>query len=146
MQTGTNTNAANKEIVAAFIEQVWNTGNTSAADQFLSDNYVDHSLPSALPANAEGIIRWIAATGKSFQHRTVIEDIVAEGDKVMARVTMHLKHIGTWREIEPTDIELTTEGYRQFQIKEGKILAHWALIDGNTIENLLKNASGGCKV
>lgn len=89
---------------------------------------------------------WITGTGMSFDHRTVIEDQVTEGDKSMIKFRMFLKHIGKWRGIAPTSLELSTVGYRYFKLDEGKISEHWALLDGNSIENQLKESALGCKI
>jgi len=43
-------------------------------------------------------------------------------------------------------MDLFVIGYRLFKIKDGKIIEHWALIDGQAIENQLKDASHGCKI
>jgi predicted ester cyclase len=84
------------------------------------------------------------ATGNAFEHHTTIEEMISEENKVMIKIKMHLKHIGKWRGIEPTGTELSAVGYRYLKLAEGKIIEHWALIDGNTIENRLKEASHGC--
>ena len=78
--------------------------------------------------------------------QTDILDQVTEGDKTVLRIRMKLKHTGTWRGIEPTGIELDTMGYRQFKVKDGKIIEHRALIDGETIENKLRDTAHSCEV
>lgn len=136
----------NKKIVTNFIEDIWNQNQFGKIEEYIHPDFVDHSLPDTLPANKEGLKLWIKETGKSFDHKTVIEEMVCEENKVMVKIRMHLKHTGTWRSIEPTGIELHTFGYRQFKLKVGKIIEHWSVIDGQAIENQLKNASHGCKI
>jgi predicted ester cyclase len=109
-------------------------------------DFKDHSLPTHFPEGKEGTLQWIQQTGLSFEHFTQIEEIVSEDNKVMMKIRMELKHIGTWRDIAPTGFSITTIGYRYFKLKEGKILEHWALIDGNSIENQLKSSAHGCKI
>jgi predicted SnoaL-like aldol condensation-catalyzing enzyme len=135
---------ANKNIVTSFIEEVWNGNHFEKMDSFLSVDYVDHSLPAGLPANKEGTKRWIIQTGRSFEHTTIIDDLVCEGNKVIVKIRMVLKHTGTWRHIEPTGLEISTSGYRHYRLASGKICEHWALIDGDSIENQLKTARHGC--
>ena len=139
-------NSQNKTIVINFIEDIWNKNRFEKIDQYLSSDFTDHSLPPALPADKEGMQLWITQTGKSFEHTTIVEDIVCESNKVMLKFKMHLKHIGVWRGIEPTHYRISIVGYRYYQLKEGKITAHWALLDGNSIENQLRHASEGCKI
>jgi predicted ester cyclase len=134
-------NSTNKAIVKNFIEDIWNHNQFQKLDNYMAADFIDHSLPGSLPPNKEGMERWITATGKSFEHKTIIDDIVCEDDKVMLKIRMQMKHIGTWREIEPTYIDVASVGYRYYKLANGKIIEHWALIDGNTIENQLKKAA-----
>lgn len=139
-------NSKNKSIVTNFIEEIWNQNQFEKIDNYISADFIDHSLPPNLPADKGGMKLWIIGTGKSFEHKTFIDDIVSEEDKVMLKIRMQLKHIGVWRDIEPTHFEISTVGYRYFKLAEGKIVEHWSLLDGNSIENQLKEAKHGCKI
>ncbi len=136
----------NSILVQGFINQIWNNKAFEKLDDFLHSDFKDYSLPPMLPTNKEGTKKWIIKTGLSFEHNTDIEEQVTENDKSIVKIRMNLKHIGVWRDIAPTGIDLHTVGYRYFKIKDGKIIEHWAVIDGQTIENQLKDASHGCKI
>jgi predicted ester cyclase len=136
----------NSKLVSEFIDQVWNQRNFEKLADFLHPEFKDHSLPSTFSADKEGMKKWILATGSSFEHKTTIKEQVTEGDKSIIKIQMDLKHIGNWRDIEPTGIEVKIDGFRSYTIAEGKIIEHWGLIDGQAIENQLKNASHGCKI
>lgn len=139
-------NTTNKTIVADFIEEIWNQNHLEKIDNYLSDSFIDHSLPPALPPNKEGTKRWITNTGKSFTHRSLIDDMIGEGDKVMVKIKMQMKQIGVWRHVEPNGAEIETEGFRLFKLVDRKIVAHWALIDGSAIEKKLKENTRACKI
>jgi predicted SnoaL-like aldol condensation-catalyzing enzyme len=139
-------NATNKSTITNFIEEIWNSNQFEKIDNYISADFIDHSLPPNLPANKDGMKLWIIATGKSFEHKTIIDEIVCEDNKVMLKIRMQMKHIGIWRDIEPTHFEITTIGYRYYKLYNGKINEHWALIDGNSIENQLRDASKSCKI
>lgn len=136
----------NSALVKEFITQIWNNRNFDMLTDFLHRDFIDHSLPAGLPTNGEGTKNWIISTGISFKHETIVEDQVTEGNKSIVKVRLNLKHIGRWRDIEPTGIDLHTIGYRYFRLQDGKIMEHWALIDGQQIENQLKDVSLGCKI
>lgn len=136
----------NSILVQDFIHQLWNNRAFEKIDSFLHSDFKDYSLPPTLPGDKEGTRQWIFNTGISFEHTTVIEEQVTEGDKSIVKIRMNLKHIGVWRDIAPTGADLHTIGYRYFKLKNGKIIEHWAVIDGQTIENQLKKASNGCKI
>src|SRR6266566_2257227 len=78
----------NKTLMHRFLEEVFNKKNLSALDEFIAPNQVDHTLPAFLPTTPEGTKRAIGMYLKAFPdlHLTV-EDMFAEGDKVVTRFT-----------------------------------------------------------
>jgi predicted ester cyclase len=136
----------NSNTAANFINQIWNNQEFEKLGEFLHPAFQDHSLPSAFPKNQDGLRKWITATSSSFEHKTIIEDQVTEGDKSIIKLSMELKHVGAWRGIEPTGMEVTTTGYRFFRFRDGKIIEHNALINGEAIETQLKQLAPACKV
>ncbi len=130
-------NTTNKSIVIDFIEQIWNLNHFEKIDNYISNDFIDHSLPSTLSANKKGMKNWIVGTSKSFEHKTIIDTIVCEENNVIIKIKMNLKHIGVWRGINPTSLDITIDGYRYYKLENKKIISHWALIDGNAIQNQL---------
>ena len=98
------------QIVLGFLENIWNKGAIEEAGTFLHPDFIDHSLPAGLPPDAEGLKQWVSLTSASFEHHTIIDDMV-------------------------------TAGYRLFWVKEGMIIAHWAMIDGSALERKLRAIS-----
>lgn len=135
----------NSKLVKEFIEQIWNNRNFEIIDRFLHPEFKDHSLPPKFGNDKAGTIKWIIQTGNSFIHKTTIEDQVTEGAKSIIKISMDLKHIGKWREIEGTGTDIRTTGYRSFRFSDGNIIEHWGLIDGQSIENQIKLSKKGCK-
>ena len=137
---------SNSILVQHYIDQIWNNKAFEKLGRFLHPDFIDYSLSPLFSSDQEGTKKWIISTGVSFEHNTIIEDQVTEDEKSMVKIRMNLKHIGKWRGIEPTGINLHTTGYRFFKLKDGKIIEHWALIDGKAIENQLRIAAPGCKI
>ncbi|RYY97147.1 MAG: hypothetical protein EOO11_11710 [Chitinophagaceae bacterium] len=131
-------------LVRAFIEAAWNARPTEDLSAFLHPGYADASLPPHFPAGAEGLRRWIAATGAAFDHHTTIEDLVADERTVAVRLTFRARHIGPWRGIGATGQEVTVKGFRFFSMQDGRIIGHHALIDGEALEAALRGAAHGC--
>ena len=136
----------NSKLVKEFIEKIWNNRNFDIIDNFLHPEFRDHSLPPQIGSDKSGTIKWITQTGKSFIHKTTIDDQVTEGEKSIIKISMDLKHIGKWREFEATGTDLNTTGYRSFRFSDGKIIEHWGLINGESIENQISKAKKGCKI
>lgn len=136
-----------KQVATRFIEEVWNQQQYEKLSEYLHPDYVDHSLPTALSADRIGLLTWIQATSQSFSHQTLIEDQITEGNKTILKVKMVMTHIGLWRGIDPTGAQVSTGGYRFYRFQDGKIIEHWAEINGTVLESQLKQrAVEGCKV
>lgn len=133
-------------LVEQFIEQIWNQQSFEKLPYFLHPDFKDYSLPPSLAADPEGTKKWILNTSHSFTHHSIIEAQVTEGESSMIKIKMELRHTGHWRGVEPTGLSLHTTGYRYFKFKDGKIIEHQALIDGESIEKALKTAAHGCAV
>ena len=140
------TSHATQELVAGYIRDIWNEQRFELLEHYLHPAFTDHSLPPTLPPDVVGLELWIRLTGQSFEHRTIIDEQVAESGKSILKIRMQLRHIGEWRGIPPTSREVTAVGYRCFRIEEGRIIEHWALIDDNAIKNQLRDTAQGCKV
>lgn len=142
----TTTYNATQELVAGYIRDIWNERRFDRLSLYLHPAFVDHSLPTTLPPDVHGLEQWITLTGQSFEQHTIIDEQVTEPGKSILKIRMQLRHIGQWRGMEATGREVTAVGYRCFRLEEGRIIEHWALIDGNAIENQLRETAQGCKM
>ena len=142
----TNTPTIDRQLVAGFITDIWNEHRFDRLENYLHPAFTDHSLPPGFSPDARGTEQWIRLTGQSFEHRTLIDEQVTESGISILKIRMQIRHIGEWRGIAPTGLEIQAVGYRCFRLEEGHIIAHWALIDGNAIENQLRETAQGCKV
>jgi predicted ester cyclase len=61
--------------------------------------------------------------------RAEIEDEICEGDKVVARVTMHGRHVGEFLGRAPTGEEFAVEHIHIWRLQDGKVIEHWSVRD-----------------
>ncbi len=71
-------NHQTKQLIADFIEDIWNQQQYDKLGLYLHPDYVDHSLPAALSPDSTGLLNWIRATSQSLVHQTLIDDQVTE--------------------------------------------------------------------
>ena len=120
----------NKARVRRFYEEVFNQKNTAAIDEFFAPNIVDHSAPPGVPGGIEGQKQLIGLYLTAFPdlHLTV-EDMIAEGDKVVVRLTSSGTQQGEFMSISPTGKHVTITVVDIFRIAGGKFVEHWLQMD-----------------
>ena len=58
-----------------------------------------------------------------------IEDEICQGDKVVARVTMHGRHLGEFLGHPPTGREFATKQIHIYRLQDGKVIEPWSVRD-----------------
>jgi predicted ester cyclase len=121
---------ANKASVRRFYDEVFNKKNRAAIDEFIAPNHVNHALPPGLPAGIEGSKQFITMYLTAFPdlHFTV-EDLIAEGDKVVARLTTRGTQQGVFMGIPPTGKQVTVTAIDINRIVGDKSVEHWLNMD-----------------
>jgi predicted ester cyclase len=95
--------AENGAVFRRFYEVVWNEGDLVVADELLSEDFVNHAVGDAPPPHRELYKRGVVETLIAYPDwALVVEDLVAEGDKVTARWRAHGTHTGELEGITPT--------------------------------------------
>ena len=110
----------NKAIVHRFVE-AYNKRSLDAFDDLLAPDYFDQTNK----VGPEGLKQLMNMAFKGFPdfHET-IEDIIAEGDKVWARITFTGTNTGEFMGIAPTGKKVTTEMVDIFRVVNGKLVEY----------------------
>ena len=118
----------NKQLYRNFIEDVWNKRRPSAIDDYLAPDFVEHN-PN-LPPGLDGRKRFVTAVQAGFSdYRAEIQEIVAEGDRVVARVLWTGTQDGPFlgRPATGNKVRFATADF--FRIANGKLAEHWDVVD-----------------
>ena len=120
----------NKALVRRFVDEVQSGGNIDLIDEICSPEFVNHSTPPGISADREGIKILTAMFGGAFPNSYfTVEDMVAEGDKVVTRKTFHGTHGGELMGIPPTGRRVTMSLIDIVRISDGKVVEHWSVGD-----------------
>ena len=131
------TQEQNKALVRRFLEAQAN-GNLNLIDEVLTPHFVDHDrLPGQAP-DREGYKQTVAEYHAAFSNvRFLVEDQVAEGDKVVTRFIVRATHdLGELMGVGPTGREVTYKAMAIHRIVGGKIVEEWA--EGSNISAVME--------
>ena len=120
----------NKAVVRRFFEELLSTDNLAMADEILSPGFRFYFAGSPDPMDLESYKEFLMARRAAFpDRRFVVEDMIAEGDKVSARFTMRGTHKGELRGIAPTGREVTMTGIDMIRLWEGRMVEDRVEVD-----------------
>jgi predicted ester cyclase len=122
----------NKAVVRREFEEILNhTGNLDAADEIIAPNYVSHEPTSGETRGIEWAKQFAATYRQAFPDlQNTIEDMVAEGDKVVVRFRGRGTHQGDTEAFgPPTGKRMEITGITINRLSEGKIVEAWTNVD-----------------
>ncbi len=138
---------SNKALVRRFIEEVQSRHRLEVAAEIMAPHMIDHfyeaqGLPQ--PENAvEAFKAFYSSMLTAFPDLHVtVQDLLAEGDKVVTYKTFHGTHQGAFRGIPPTGNKISVDVMDIFRIADGKLVEHWAIIDWLNMMQQLGAVSG----
>ena len=121
----------NKAVVLRQEEEIFTRGNLDAAEEIYAPGYVGHD-----PSNPEDVRGPEAAKQAAADYRrafpdlrVTVEDLIAEGDKVVARLRFRGTHLGDLEGIAPTGRRVDCTGIVVSRMEGGKIAEDWANFD-----------------
>jgi steroid delta-isomerase-like uncharacterized protein len=124
---------ANKAMARRWFEEVWNKGRPEAITEMLADGAVVHGLSddAANPLKGpEGFLPFHKQFRDAFPNiEVVVEDTIAEGDKVAVRCSVRGKHVGDSLGFEATGTTAEFDGIAIVRVKDGKFVEAWNNFD-----------------
>lgn len=120
----------NKALVRRLMEEDISQGDEAVAAAIIHPDFLDHTNPPGMQHGLEGhtaIVRIFRSVFPDLEWR--IDDLIAEGDKVVARTTMRGTHRGAFFGIPPTGKVVEMPGVHIMRIADGRIAEHWGSND-----------------
>ncbi|MEO6697603.1 MAG: ester cyclase [Gammaproteobacteria bacterium] len=120
----------NKTIVRRYYEELWNKWSIANADELIA---AEITFRGSLGLNMQGIKsfkEYMAMMQGAFpDFHNAIEELIAEGDQVVARMSYSGTHRGELYGLAPTGKHVTYSGIAIFRIQHNKIVAGWVIGD-----------------
>ena len=119
----------NKALIRRFFTEIDESPDPGILDEFVAPDFVDHNPSPGCTPDLDGLKQAYAMFVEGSPGYHVIEDMVAEGDKVVTRVTGYGTHAGELFGLLATGREFSTSGIAIHRIADGKIVEHWNVVD-----------------
>ena len=127
----TDRTTANKNLVEAFIQDLFSRGDLDAVDRYLAPDFVNHDPPfPGAAAGPEGM-RQAAVMFRAAMPdwHSDLHQLVAENDIVVERFTATGTHQGPLMGVPGTGQTITLPGVNIFRIQDGRIVERWGRLD-----------------
>jgi predicted ester cyclase len=119
----------NEALVRHYFEEAWVKRNLAAVDEFMVPDYIEHQIPDGRLTSRHSLKQLLAMYYKAFPDmKSVLHDILAQGDKVMYRWSVSATHLGDWLGISPTGLHMTATGITIYRIVGGKAVEGWSSV------------------
>ncbi len=123
----------NKAIVRRFYEEVFNQRNVDMIDELMGTEFINNDPTPVSARDRESIKQFIKMLTKAFpDHHHTIEDLMAEGDKVVMRCTLTPTHQGQFPgflEMPPTGKSICQRQIHILRVQDEKLVEHWVVRD-----------------
>ncbi len=124
------TEETNKATIRRIVEEIQNGDNLALLDELVAPNFVNHTPAPGLPPDGEGIKQLLSMFRAAFPDGSMtIEDMIAEGDKVVSCKTYRGTHQGEFMGIPPTGRHVTVGLIDIMRLVDGKVVEHWNVGD-----------------
>jgi steroid delta-isomerase-like uncharacterized protein len=118
----------NRAVARRFVDDVLN--KEADPDPLFAETLVFHFPGAPAPLDRQGWKQSYAPFTAAFPDvHTTIDDMIAEGDQVVARLTTRGTHRGTFQGIPATGRQVAFPSIAIWRIVSGKIVEHWVILD-----------------
>ena len=120
----------NKALVRRFVEEFWNQGNTTAADELMTADATIF-LPGRGQVSKESFKAFATTLRSAFPDwHSTLEEMIGEDNQIAERWTGRGTHRGTFQGIVPTGRQVAVPGFVFYRVRSGKIAEFRGLFDG----------------
>ena len=120
----------NKAKFQLLYDEILNKGNLDAFEELCVPNFVKHAIPPSPDYGIEGSKQSVLMLRKAFPDiKYTVEDMIEDGDKLVARWSAKGTHKGEFMGIPPTGKQVAFTGIEIIRVKDGKAVEEWEELD-----------------
>ncbi len=131
---------SNKALVRRVIEEIYNQGHYDVADELIAPDYLSHHGAGREIVGAAGVKQSARVQRSTFPDlHSFVDDLVAEGDKVVVRGRDRVTHVTEFMGYPPTGRTFDITWMQIIRVEDGKLVESWWEMD---MEQFRKHLSG----
>src|SRR3989449_1238614 len=119
---------ANKALIRRYFQEI-DKGDPDVLDEFVAPDFVSHDPLPGVSGDLKGLKQAFMLFKSATPGYHTVDELIAEGDKVVARITGYGTQDGDFLGIPRTGKEIKMSGIVIWRIRRGKIVEHWAQND-----------------
>jgi steroid delta-isomerase-like uncharacterized protein len=120
----------NKAKFQLLYDEILNKGNLDAFEELCAPNFVKHAIPPSPDYGIEGSKQSVLMLRKAFPDiKYTVEDMIEDGDKLVARWSAKGTHKGEFMGIPPTGKQVAFSGIEIIRVEDGKAVEEWEELD-----------------
>lgn len=119
----------NKATVRRYYDEVHNQGKPNVLKEIAVEDYVEHNPFPGQEQGLKGFQQRVEILQTAFTMNFTLDDIIAEGNKVVVRWTNHNVHHGPFMGIPATGKSAIVTGIDIHLLQNGKLAEHWDVQD-----------------
>jgi predicted ester cyclase len=128
----------NKAIVRRVFDEIYNQGNYDVADELIAPDYTSHNGGSHTLVGVEGVKKSASQQRHTFPDlHSFIDDLIAEGDKVVIRGRDRVTHVNEIMGCPPTGRTFDITWMQIVRVENGKLVESWWEMDMEQFRELL---------
>ena len=132
----------NKAIIQRLYKEVLFDWKLDQVEELIAPEFVPRDLPEGSPTGPQPFKDFYTQVILSVfpDARYEVEDLIAEGDRVVVRWRMQGTHQGQYEDVPPTGKSITLKGIAIYRLKDGKVSDRWVYTN---VYHLLKAIQAG---
>jgi steroid delta-isomerase-like uncharacterized protein len=129
-----------KSLIRRYYAELWNAWSVTALEELISPNIVFRGSIGTAVKGIEEFKQYVSKIRAAFpDFHNHIEELIGEGEKVVARLRYTGTHRGELFGFSGTGRKVTYQGIAIFQFREGKIVSGYVLGDTESLKHQIAN-------
>ncbi len=124
-----------KSLIRRYYSELWNEWSTTAIEELISPSIVFRGSIGTAVNGIEEFKQYVNRIRAAFpDFHNHLDELIGEGDKVVARLTYTGTHRGELFGFSGTNKKITYSGIAIFQFREGRIVSGYVLGDTESLK------------